>query len=61
MSIKELFVKRVALLEKSRCIIGTQPNDRDFDTTGLLVFEEEGSALVMARQLVKINYSTVKN
>jgi|694.fasta_scaffold41344_3 hypothetical protein len=48
-------------LEKSRCIIGTQPNDGNVDTTGLLVFEEEGSALVMARQLVEINYSTVKD
>jgi hypothetical protein len=55
------FYWNIYSLEKSRCIIGTQPNDGDVDTTGLLVFEEEGSALVMARQLVEIIYSTVKN
>ena len=42
--------------KKSRCLISTQPGDVDTDTIGLLAFEEEEVAFIMARQTVKVKF-----
>ena len=48
-------------LKNSRCVIGTTPEDRTVDTTGLLTFKEEGAAFVMCRQKVEVSYCINEN
>ena len=50
------FVWDIYPIEKARCLIGVKEVDRDKDTTGLLTFQNEGSALMMERQEVEVNY-----